>query len=84
VKFIKEKRELLIVKLLINKVKASDILPDTFTIITRYINFPFIITENVYKVIIKVNNITLNVNEVLTTILQVTWPQINTRVMSLF
>jgi hypothetical protein len=68
-----EKRELLITKLLTSKVKASDILPDILTIITRYINFPPIIANNVYKAIIKVNNTALKVNEVLIAILQVTW-----------
>jgi hypothetical protein len=66
-----EKRELLVAKLLINKAKASDILPDILTIITRYINFPLIIANNVRKVIIKVNNTALKVNEVPITILQV-------------
>jgi hypothetical protein len=72
VKFIKEKRELLIIKLFINKVKASDILFNILTIITRYINFLFIIIKDIHKVIIKVNNMAFNVNEVLIIILQVT------------
>jgi hypothetical protein len=68
-----EKRELLVVKLLINKVKASDIPLNIPIIATRYIDFPLIMAEDVRKVIIEVNNTALNVNEVLITILQVTW-----------
>jgi hypothetical protein len=79
-----EKRELLVAKLLTSKAKASDILPDTPTIATRYINFPPIMAEDVRKVVIKAGNMAPSVNKVLTAILQVTWPQINTRVTSLF
>ena len=71
-KFIKEKRELLIIKLFINKVKVSDILLDIFIIIIHYINFFFITVKDICKAIIKANNTALEINEILIIILQVT------------
>jgi hypothetical protein len=55
--------------LLINKVKAGDIPPDTLIVITRYINFPFITAEDARKAVIKAGNTALKVNEVPTAIL---------------
>ena len=70
-KFIKEKRELLVIELFISKVKASDILPDIPIIITYYIDFPFIITENIRKTIIETSNTVLGIDEILIIILQI-------------
>jgi hypothetical protein len=67
-----EKRELLVVKLLINKAKVSDIPLDILIIVTRYIDFPLIIVEDVHKVVIKASNMAPSANKVPIAILQVT------------
>jgi hypothetical protein len=79
-----EKRELLVAELLTSKAEASNIPPDILTIITRYIDFPPIIAEDVRKAVIEAGNTAPGADEVLTAILQVAWPQINTRVTFLF
>jgi DNA relaxase NicK len=64
-----EKRELLVIKLLTSKAKASNIPLDILIITTRYINFLFIIINNICKIIIKAGNTILGVNKVLIIIL---------------
>ena len=73
-KFTKEKRELLVTKLLTSKTEASNIPPNILTITIRYIDFPPIIIEDIRKVVIETKNIVPGIDKVLTTILQVVWP----------
>jgi hypothetical protein len=64
-----EKKELLVIELLISKAEVSNIPPDIPIITTYYIDFPLIIAEDIRKAIIKASNIAPSVNKVLIAIL---------------
>ena len=68
---LEEKRNLLVSELLTNSAEAGDISDTCPTAATRSIDFPLIMSKDIYKLILKAGNITLKVNEILTIILQV-------------
>jgi hypothetical protein len=58
-----------VAELLTSKVKVGDILSDIPTATTRYIDFPPITAEDVYKLVIEARNTTPRADEVLIAIL---------------
>jgi len=66
---IKKKRELLVVELFTNKVEIGDILLNTSIVVTRYIDFFFIMAEDIYKAVIEVGNTVSSIDKVLIAIL---------------
>jgi hypothetical protein len=69
VRSLKEKRNLLVFKLLINSVEAGDILDVCLTAARRSIDFPPITFKDVRKSVLEARNTTLKVDEILIAIL---------------
>jgi hypothetical protein len=64
-----EKRELLVIELLISKAEVSNIPFNIPIITTHYIDFSLIIAEDVHKAIIEAGNTAPSINKVLIAIL---------------
>jgi hypothetical protein len=69
VRSIEEKQALLIKELLINMVKAGDILGSSLVVAARSILFPLIIPKDVRKLILGAGNTALGIDEIPTPIL---------------
>jgi hypothetical protein len=73
-----------VAELLTSKAEVGDIPSDIPTAATRHIDFPPITAEDVRKSVIEAGNTAPGADEVPTAILQVTWPYIHARVLTLF
>ena len=79
-----EKRDLLVKELLTNSAEAGDILFDVPMVASRNISFPEITAQDIREAILKAGNTAPGLNEIPTKVLQLAWPLIEAKVLTLF
>jgi hypothetical protein len=81
---ISKKREILIRNLLTNTAIAGDIPFNSPVASIRAIEFPLILVVNVREAVLRTRSTALGLDEILTRVFKVAWPQIEDYVLSLF